>query len=96
MSTIPEIKVENGVLVGWREFENWAARTEPLWCYALSYSGRGGCGHQDALKLIAYHLTLRTRELEEQLIDLGMIAPKKVRGSNGETWIYRCPDHLVP
>lgn len=56
----------------------------------------GGCLKDDVIKLVAYHLTKRNAELVEQLLRLEMIAPKKVRGPNGEVFVYRCPDELVP
>lgn len=34
--------------------------------------------------------------LVARVIELEMIAPKKVRDMGGKTWIYRCPDSLVP
>ena len=34
--------------------------------------------------------------LVAEVMELYLIAPKKVRGLNGQTWIYQCPEALIP
>lgn len=36
------------------------------------------------------------RALTDRIIELEQIAPKAIRGPDGRTYVWHCPDHLVP
>lgn len=40
-------------------------------------------------------LANQKERLVARVMELELIAPKKIR-ADGQVWIYRCPDHLVP
>lgn len=41
-------------------------------------------------------LTEQKRLLINRLVELESIAPRKIKASDGKTYIWHCPDHLVP
>lgn len=45
---------------------------------------------------LAIALVEQNEMLVARVMELELIAPKKVQGSDGRVWIYRCPDALVP
>jgi hypothetical protein len=45
---------------------------------------------------LAVALVEQNEMLVARVMELELVAPKKVHGPNGEVWIYRCPDALVP
>lgn len=70
MSTeCPAPLMVDGRLINWIDVERWMIYNEPLWNSAMHYSGRGGCSHEDCLKLLAYHATKENRELKAKEIE---------------------------
>lgn len=96
MKTIPEVKLKDGELIGWAEFENWALCNLPEWRQGNHLAGTGQCTYVQAIKAVAYLLTIKTQELTVASIALEQIAPKKVRLPDGKVMVYRCPDELIP
>ena len=41
-------------------------------------------------------LAEQKRRLMQRIIELEMIAPRKMKASDGKTYVWRCPDELVP
>lgn len=48
------------------------------------------------MDMLAVALVEQNELLVARVMELELIAPKKVRGLDGAVWIYRCPDDLVP
>ena len=48
-----------------------------------------------SLENIIGQLVLDKERLTKKLMEVAAIAPRKIT-ANGTTYIYRCPDHLVP
>ena len=53
---------------------------------------KGGGNIYDCL----YWMTKHQEDLQEKLISLELIAPKKIKLKDGNYAIWRCPDDLIP
>lgn len=45
---------------------------------------------------VIVELVAQRDKMMARVMELELIAPKKIRSPDGRTWIYRCPDHLIP
>ncbi len=49
-----------------------------------------------SLETLALVLVNERNSMLEYLLQTELLCPRKIRGPNGEVWIYRAPDHLIP
>ena len=51
-----------------------------------------GASHEQLITILAE----QKRLLMQRILALELIAPRKMKGSDGVTYVWRCPDELVP
>ena len=70
MSTkCPQPLVIDGEIINWMDVERWMIYNEPMWNSAIHYAGSGGCSHEDAIKLLAFHATEELRAMKANEIN---------------------------
>lgn len=52
--------------------------------------------HGSSLEDIIVQLVDIRADLEKRLLNVELILPRKFTDDKGQTWVYRCPPHLVP
>ena len=89
-------QLRNGRIVGYSGLVDYSCHNVPE-CYDFVGKNLGhNVSRQTLTEWLAVYYANRTIFLEERVKQLEQIAPKKIKGPDGQTYVWRCPDELIP